>query len=147
MKKNNFLSYVLDNYYDQLYKALRKYILNNHESLILDKFDNATKIDDDIEIEFNEMGAHVEPTGGNSISIDIVAMPEVEVSVYHAGKFKSYESETVRLGKVIIECSAKFEETIHDFNVLDVYEYQYKKYDANFISKSGYRNLESKENL
>lgn len=129
MKKNNFLSYVLDNYYDQLYKALRKYILNNHESLILDKFDDATKIDDDIEIEFNEMGTHVEPTEGNNIAIDIVAMPEVEVSVYYAGKFKSYESETVRLGKVIIECSAKFEETPHNFKVLDVYKYQYKKYD------------------
>ncbi len=129
MKKNNFLSYVLDNYYDQIFKALRKYILDNHESLILYRFVDATKINEDIEIEFNEMGAHVEPTEENNIAIDIVMMPDVQVSVYHAGKFKSYESETVRLGKIIIECSAKFDETIHGFTVLDVYEYQYKKYD------------------
>lgn len=129
MKKNNFLSYVLNNYYDQIFVALRKYILDNHESLILERFDDATKIDDDIEIEFNEVGAHVEPAEANNIAIDIVMMPDVQVSVYHAVKYKSYESEMVRLGKVIIECSAKFEETIHDFNVLDVYEYQYKKYD------------------
>lgn len=61
MKKNNFLSYVLDNYYDEIFKALRKYILDNHESLILDRFDDATKINEDVEIEFNEIGAHVEP--------------------------------------------------------------------------------------
>ena len=151
MKKNNFLSYVLDNYYDQIYEALKKYILDNHESLILDKFDDATKIDDDIDIEFNEMGAHVEPAEANSIAIDIVMMPDVQVSVYYAGKYKSYESETVRLDKVIIECSAKFEEVIHDFNVLDVYEYKYKKYDkplngdlVPIISKKEYDDIATK---
>ena len=104
MKKNNFLSYVLDNYYDQIFKALRKYILDNHESLILDRFDDATKINEDVEIEFNEIGAHVEPTEANDIAIDIVMMPEVQVSVYHAGKLKSYESETVRIGIAFQEC-------------------------------------------
>lgn len=151
MKKNNFLSYVLDNYYDEIFKALRKYILDNHESLILDRFDDATKINEDVEIEFNEIGAHVEPNEVNDIAIDIVMMPEVQVSVYHAGKFKSYESETVRIGKVIIECSAKFDETIHGFNVLDVYEYQYKKYDkplngdlVPIISKTEYDDIATK---
>lgn len=151
MKKNNFLSYVLDNYYDQIFKALRKYILDNHETLILDRFDDATKINDDIEIEFNEIGAHVEPTEANDIAIDIVMMPDVQVSVYHAGKFKSYESEAVRLGKVIIECSAKFDEIIHGFTVLDVCDYQYKKYDkplngdlVPIISKKEYDDIATK---
>lgn len=129
MKKNNFLSYVIDNYYNQIFRALKEYILDHQEELILDKFDDATKIDEDLEIEFNEIGAHVEPLDLDYIAIDIVMIPDIQASVYHAGKYKSYESETVRLGKVIIECSAKFDETINGFTVLDVYEYQYKKYD------------------
>ncbi len=38
-KHNNFLQYLNDNYYDQLYKSLLFYIKRNKDELIVDKFD------------------------------------------------------------------------------------------------------------
>ena len=60
-KKNNFLSYVLDRFYDKILNRLKDYICKNKEDLILDNFSDATDIDEgEIDIALNELGVHIE---------------------------------------------------------------------------------------
>lgn len=127
-KKNNFLSYVLDRFYDKILNRLKDYICKNKEDLILDNFSDATDIDEgEIDIALNELGVHIEETNDCEFSFDIVLSPEVGVGVYHS-KSRSLEFESIFIGKTIVSCSASLKNGFSNFYIDDVFDYTLSHY-------------------
>ena len=127
-KKNNFLSYVLDRFYDKILNLLKDYLCKNKEDLILDNFSDATDIDEgEIDIALNELGVHIEETNDCEFSFDIVLSPEVGVGVYHS-KSRSLEFESIFIGKTIVSCSASLKNGFSNFYIDDVFDYTLSHY-------------------
>lgn len=89
-KHNNFLQYLNDNYYDQLYKSLLFYIKRNKDELIVDKFDLIGV--EDIEVEDLFMSSvYIDSKDDDWIEFDIQCNPEISYTEI-SGKHRTREA-------------------------------------------------------
>lgn len=124
-KHNNFLQYLNDNYYDQLYKSLLFYIKRNKDELIVDKFDLIGV--EDIEVEDLFMSSvYIDSKDDDWIEFDIQCNPEISYTEI-SGKHRTREASGTNKLWFTISCKARITNNMNNFYIMFVDEYNPNK--------------------
>lgn len=124
-KHNNFLQYLNDNYYDQLYKSLLFYIKRNKNELIVDKFDLIGA--EDIEVEDLCLSSvYIDSKDDDWIEFDIQCNPEISYTEI-SGKHRTREASGTNKLWFTISCKARITNNMNNFRIMFVDEYNPNK--------------------
>ena len=125
VKPNNFLTYLEDNHYDQLHKALLYYIRKNKDSIIIDRYDLVGA--EDIEIEdLGLKSVYIDAKDGTNIEFDVQLNPEI-VYTEISGKYRTRESSGTNRLWFTITCKAKITDKLSGFFCYPPEEYNPSK--------------------
>ena len=118
--KNRFLLYLEENFYDQIYKSIKFFVIKHKEDLIINP-NNLIAVDY-IDVEnLNLMSASIDFTDDSKIEFDLHVNSDISY-VEVKGKYRDREANGTRIW-LTLSCKARIEDEIKGFFINSVDEY------------------------
>ena len=115
--KNRFLSYLEENFYDQIYNSIKSYVIRQREELIIESNDLVAVEDIDVE-NLGLMNAWIDSKDDSRIEFDLHVSTDISY-VEVSGKHRDREASGTRLW-LTLSCKAKVENEIKGFFITNV---------------------------
>ena len=115
--KNRFLSYLEENFYDQIYNSIKFYVIKHKEELIIEPNDLITVEDIDVE-NLGLMSVWIDSKDDSRIEFDLHVNTDISY-VEVSGKHRDREASGTRLW-LTLSCKAKVEDEIKGFFITNV---------------------------
>ena len=115
--KNRFLSYLEENFYDQIYNSIKSYVIRQREELIIESNDLVAVEDIDVE-NLGLMSAWIDSKDDSRIEFDLHVNTDISY-VEVSGKHRDREASGTRLW-LTLSCKAKVEDEIKGFFITNV---------------------------
>lgn len=125
VKKNNFLSYLEENHYDEISDRLKGYIIKYREYLLVDKYDLIAAENIDIE-DLGFIQVYIDAKDDDRIEFDIQCNPEISYTEVR-GKYRTREAASTNDLWFTISCKGKVAKTLEGFYIACVDEYNKSK--------------------
>lgn len=121
-KYKNFCEYMKDNFYDEIFDSLEKYIISRKDS-----FENEEIISVSwVELSaFHVSGVTFKNKGGNSLEIRITVDAEIEVKGRYRGGYDTFDES----GCYNVFLSALLENGLHNVKITEVTAYNKNEFD------------------
>lgn len=122
VKYKNFCEYMEDNFYDEIFDSLEKYIISRKDS-----FENEEIISVSwVELSaFHVSGVTFKDKGGNSLKIRITVDAEIEVKGRYRGGYDTFDES----GCYNVFLSALLENGLHNVKITEVTAYNKNEFD------------------